>query len=1125
MLFTKRRKTAYRLFFMMLFFLHLMLPSTMAATQKIHILLKDAHLKDVFREIKRGLGYTFVYNDAVVDKAAFVSLDVNSDDIHIIMKECLKGTRLNYQIKDKVIVIYPPNEFSLFSEQKSVVLKGVVRDERGEAIPGASVRVKGNRMLGTSTNTKGEFFLNIPKVSSSVVLIFSFIGMETRELKVLPERFSESLDVRLKEVHTALDNVVVTGYGTIRKSSFTGNAVKVNREDILKVSSRNLINVLQVFDPSLRVMKNNEMGSDPNTLPEFYIRGRSGIGIMELDKQELSQSFLRNNPNTPVFILDGYEVDVQKIYDFDPNLIESVTILKDAAATAIYGSRAANGVIVIETKALKPGGVQIAYMQDSELTVPDLSDYNLMNAEEKLEAERLAGLYESQDEKRHLALQTEYLKKKNNILRGVYTDWPSLPLHNVFNHKHGLYIKAGSKEVSFGADLSYDNQKGVMKGSFRNRIGTGFYISYRINKLQIKNHVTFDIVKGLNSPYGDFATYTRLMPYDTYKDDDGFLLETLPLWHTGQPTPNPLYDAEMTKSFSRLGYNNLTNNLSIDWYIYENIRLRSQFSITKKNYSSEDFKDPDSGIYKDKKEGDLKGDLWISKSENISWNANIVLNYLKEWNKHYMNFSLGVNARENKIDGIYSRYRGFPSGALNSPNYAQKIDKKPSFNDNHTRLFGSFLFVNYTYDNIYLLDISCRLDGSSEFGTKKKFAPFWSSGIGVNLHNYDFLKDFPIITNLKIRCSYGQTGKTNFPPYAAKHTYNVMDKWYSTGNGVFITYLGNDHLKWERTNMFDMGMDIGILKDRLLFKFSWYNKKTIDLITDVTLPASTGFIVYKENLGEVLNRGYELDAHWTLFRNKDWHVIAYGNLSHNKNKILKISESLKAYNDRVDLMYEGYAHSQYTKADLKYAKPLMKYKEGGSLTSIWGMKSLGINPTDGNEIYILENGRITYEWNSHDQMILGDTEPDARGAFGLNISYKGFSLFASFLYEFGGQIYNQTLVNKVENVDLYSSNADRRVLTERWKQFGEMTRLKALAQRGEVSRSTSRFVQNYNAVDFNSFSLGYDIDSKILKKAGLSMLRIKFGMKDVSNISTVRRERGLNYPYARTFNLNLNATF
>ena len=210
---------------------------------------------------------------------------------------------------------------------------------------------------------------------------------------------------------------------------------------------------------------------------------------------------------------------------------------------------------------------------------------------------------------------------------------------------------------------------------------------------------------------------------------------------------------------------------------------------------------------------------------------------------------------------------------------------------------------------------------------------------------------------------------------------------------------------------------------------------------------------------------------------------------------------------------------------IEYAKPLMKYAEGGSLTSIWGMKSLGINPTDGQELFLKPDGTISQTWKSSDQIIIGNTEPDAQGAFGVNVAWKGFTLYASFLYEFGGDEYNETLVYRVENVDLLQENVDKRVVTERWKKPGDIAKYRAISDQESITRPSSRFVQTYNGVDFNSLTLGYDFKKEWISRMGLSMLRVQFNMKDIGKICNVKQERGTTYPFARTYNFTLNASF
>ncbi len=390
-----------------------------------------------------------------------------------------------------------------------------------------------------------------------------------------------------------MKEVVVTGYGNVRKTSFTGNSVTVTKDELMSVSKSNVIKALQAFDPSFRIQTNNDWGSDPNALPEMYVRGRSGIsGVKELDRDPLTKSALKDNPNLPTFIMDGFQISVEQLYDMDPNRIESITILKDAAATALYGSRAANGVVVITTVAPQMGKLNVSYNFTGDVTVPDLSDYNLMNAREKLETEVAAGVFEDLAKDNPLGAEQQYYAKLASITRGVDTYWLSKPLQTSFNHKHSLSVDGGSDNFRFGIQLSYNNEDGVMKESFRNRVGAGVYLDYRIGSFQLKNMVTYTNTRSQESPYGAFSDYTGCQPYDPYKDDEGNYLENLPNWDgKNEKRPNPLYEATLS-NFDKSKYEEFVDNLGINWNITTGLLWKTQFSLTRKITDTKRFLDP-----------------------------------------------------------------------------------------------------------------------------------------------------------------------------------------------------------------------------------------------------------------------------------------------------------------------------------------------------------------------------------------------------------------------------------------------------------------------------------------------------------------------------------------------------
>lgn len=989
-----------------------------------------------------------------------------------------------------------------------------------EPMVGVTIRLDGHS-TGVITDINGCYVLTLPEKGGLV--IYSYIGFETRKIKVTSR---QKVDVQMVEATESIQEVIVTGYNSIQKESFTGNTTKIEKEDLLKVNPNNLISAIQTFDPSFRIQENLAAGSDPNSLPQFVLRGQTGIGETTLGQtstSSISREVLSGNSNLPIFILDGFEVDVEKIYDLDMNSIHSINILKDAAATAMYGSRAANGVIVIERRAPEAGKFRVQYSGVLSAELPDLSSYNLVNAREKLETERLAGLYDSNTPEID-SYTNGYYQRLNNVLTGVDTYWLSQGLRTALNHKHSVFIDGGENDVRWGVELGFRGTEGVMKHSSRKNANAAFYVDYRIGGLQIKNKVTYTYNKSTDVPFNSFSDYSHLLPYMRLYDENGDYVRRLEKFDGASGTQvNPLYEINFYNSFDHSGYDEVTDDLSLNWRITDGLRLRGQFSVLMRNSTGDLYKDPASASYS-ASTGNINGEKTESTQKRTVIDGSLSLMYNNTFKGHNLNICLSSNMRQTQSTASETRYRGFPGGDLVSSNYAAEVYGKPSSSDNTTRLVGALLTSNYTYNNIYLADLTGRIDGSSEFGSDKRWSMFWSTGAGINIHNYDFMKSNELFSMLKFRVSYGLTGKTNFSLYSAKDMYQLQtDSWYPTGYGVFLYQMGNPNLKWERKYTLDYGVEIGLWHDKIYLKASAYDERTIDLITDYTIPSSTGFTSYKENMGKVKNTGVELELRARLYSDRNWLFQLYGSFARNKNTIIEISQAMRDYNKRVEELFSGY--NPESSSDSKYAKTYLKYYEGASLTSIYGMKSLGISPTNGKEIYLRRNGDVTDVWSADEWTIIGDTAPKGQGSFGYTLSYKQLSMFASFLYTFGGDAYNNTLVSYVENADIKNDNVDKRVLLDRWQKPGDITTMKDIRDRNVTTGASSRFVQKNNTLQWSSLTMSYNFRPEQLKKLHLSGLRLSFTMNDLFYWSTIRQERGLDYPYSRSFNLTTNIIF
>lgn len=1127
---------AFRFAFLMLFLLsNCAIALAQSPNKKISISCNDEPLASALKKVEKASGYKILFTYDEV-QSYNVSLHAKQQAVSSVLKQMLSDLPFAYKFNGNYINVTKSAKrtinVSKGGENGSNTVRGIVLDEFGSPIPGVNIVVV-DKHYGTTTNVEGNFTLELKE--SKALVEFSFIGMKKQRMVLSSKQ--PYVKVTLLEDSQRLQDMVVTGYRNVSKNSYTGSSTQIAGDDLRKVSQTNILDAIQSFDPSFRLLNNTQFGSDPNNMPEMQIRGRSGVGVRELDTDKLSKSNLQNNPNLPTFIMDGFEVSIEKIYDLDPARIESITILKDAAATAIYGSRAANGVVVVTTVAPKPGEVRVSYGFTGTLETPDLRDYNLANASEKLEIERLAGLFEPGQG----SINTEadgvnaYNKKLALLKRGIDTDWLSLPLRNGLDQKHSVYIEGGTQNLRYGIDGSFNKVQGVMKGSGRDRYGIGISLDYRLKKFQIKNTSTFNHTKSKESPYGSFGDYTSLMPYDT-PYEDGQLTQGLRYSTTSgnRTANNPLFEATLN-NFDWSSYDEFINNLSFNWYMNDYWMAKGQFSVTRQYSRGERFIDPlsskTSAIGDNSNQNkDKMGDLYTSSGNSMRMSANAFIFYNQSFDKHNLNASAGWEMNTSTNDGLSAHYRGFPSGQFHSLNYANEIYKKPTKSEGTSRMVSMLATLNYTWNNIYLVDGSVRFDGSSEFGSNQRWAPFFSTGLGINVHNYDFLKDNKYINRLKVRGSYGRTGKVNFPDYAAQTVYEpLFDEWYATGYGAILKALGNKDLTWEKTDKFNFGLETQFFNERLTIDFDYYYEKTIDLVNDVSLSNTSGFSTYKNNMGEVENKGFEVTLRYDAYKNKDWLVALWGNMAHNSNKILKISDSQRAYNQRVAEYYKSEQIKQLNGiavSDAAFSVPIAQYAEGQSLTSIWAVKSLGIDPSTGKELFLNRDGTVSTTWDAAQEVVCGNTDPDFNGAFGVNISYKQWSLFASFLYEWGGQEYNQTLVDRVENAKISEGNVDLRVLTDRWQKPGDIAQFKNIKDGSMTTLPTSRFVQDNAFLRMNALTLSYDFERDWIKRVlGLRMLRLEASTSDLINWNSVRQERGLSYPKSYQFNFSVKAQF
>ncbi|MFO3725822.1 SusC/RagA family TonB-linked outer membrane protein [Butyricimonas muris] len=1069
--------------------------------------LKNATLKEIINEIRKLSDYDFVYRD--VNLEAFKRRDVSYKDavIDAVLTDCLRGTGLTYEINGKTIIIRKESPKEVNQKMKTVT--GKVTDERGEVLPGVTIMIKGTA-LGTATDADGNYKLNVP-AEGEQVLSFSFVGMKTREIVVADKT---KIDVKMEEDSETLDDVVVTGIFTKAKESYTGAVTSVSAKELKMYKGQNLLATLRNIDPSINVVMNNALGSNPNVVPEINIRGNSSLpmSVKELNQQASKQL------NAPLVIMDGFEISLEKLMDFNDEEIESINILKDASATAIYGSRGANGVIVVTTKAPQGGKLKIYAQGGINIEIPDLSSYDMLNARDKLELERIVGLYDDEkDVTRDRKLKELYNTLYSDVLRGVDTYWLSEPVRTGIGQKYNLRLEGGGDAFRWGANLSYNTIQGAMKASERNTFSGSVTLSYTLKNVIFKNQTIVDINKGVESKYGTFYNYVNMNPYYRTKDENGQYIKRYK--EKGFNIPNPLYNANLN-TIDEKKYTTITNNFSIEWNIADALKLRAQLGLQKQTNTSDYYLPADHTSFDTYNGSDSyfrKGEYVYGTGEDINIDGNATLSYSKVFaEKHqvYAGFDYSVSQRKNHfykftVEGFSDEKLDFLSNALQYekngvPKGTEELSRRVGFTGN----------VNYIYDNRYFADFSYRVDGSSLFGTKNKFAPFWSAGIGWNVHNESFLRDHRVVNTLRVRGSYGETGSQQFSSYQALSTFNYYTgKRYIIWNGAELMGLGNEKLKWQVTKQINGGVEVGLFDNRVSASFDMYNKKTSNLLSQMDLPLANGFSSYVDNVGEVKNVGYEVMLSGYLMRNTQREIIwsVTTKLAYNKDEITKLSAAIKQQTelykaqdtDVNQLLYEGY-----------------------SKNSIWAVPSLGIDPSTGAEIFLDKNGNITGKWNPSDKRYFGVSEPKYRGNLSSLFSWKDLSVNLSFAFQWGGQQYNETLLSKVEVTDatIDRNNVDKRVYKNRWQKAGDIKEFKGYGS--SKTRSSSRFVMDDKVFQFQSASVQYRWHSDyLLKKWSIETINIGANMSDIFYISSIKRERGTSYPFARRVALTLSLMF
>ena len=1030
--------------------------------QQVTLSMKAASLKDVLWAIERQTSFVFMYNEEDLDKIGKVDVDVQGDDIRTILNVCLKGTTLTYVLQDNVIVLKPTIPQKTVKE---VLLKGKVVDEKKEPLPGVTILVKGTS-VGAVTDANGQFAMRVPE-TANLALVFSFIGMEPKEVAY---KGQQEFYVVMKTAKEELEEVVVTGYMKLKKESFTGNTTTVNKDQLLKTNNKNVIAALQAFEPSFRIKDNKLFGSDPNSLPEFTIRGEGSIGMnrgLEMEKARRSQrTSLKDNPNLPIFIMDGFEVSVQKVYDMDINRIESMTILKDAAATALYGAKAANGVIVVTTKKGHVGAPIVNYnMTTTFRQRPRYTDrkINLMNSRERIQFSRelfdnhyrydynanmvgyegaLLELYSGKINDKQFAEKVAKLETMN-------TDWFDLLTQDTWSHQHTLSISGGSEQTRYYSSLGYTRDNDVIKGNYNERYTAAMNLETTFNKwftaeLQFQGNLS---KKKYNQDEISYNS-SRAIPAFDEAGEYAYYLKYNSAGYNHYLNYNILNELE--NSYSKQNASSITVNTNLNFRFTDWLNAQAILSYTNSNTEIEGYWGPETwhaaGLrqsnYGDKETPSYSllpfgGELSQNQTRQNSYTVRLQANLNKYFGtneQHNISASGGFEMSSSHYNGLSAVYRGYyPDrgkmfvnniNAEEWPDYAAwAANNTPTIKDDLSNMVSGYLTLAYSYYNYFTLNVNGRTDGSNRFGDKSndKFLPIWSVSGNYNLSEHSFIKQRNWLNYLSLKASFGYQGNmlSSVSPVLLMKK-NPLDPYYGEMTAT-VDQIPNPNLKWEKTKSFNTGLTFILLDKRISVETEYYYKRTKDAFMTKEVASMNGVDSYAINGGDIENKGFGVDVTLNPIRTKDWHWTLSTSFSKDYNKVKNDPDA-----------------QTYDYLDFLNGTVVVKNK---AVNTFYSYKFVGLSPLSGGPVFDdykeyqhKLDGLSKYDTFRKVLTASGRREPYMSGSLTTNLRYKNIRLSGTFAYSLGAkvrlfQMYRSNLIAPESNL--------RRELLDRWQNPGD----------------------------------------------------------------------------------------
>ena len=1035
-----------------------------AQSQKVSLDFKNERVEKVLASIKSQTGMSLVFSDQLVDVNRKVTMQLKDVTLKEALTRLLSGINLTFEIRNNKIYFIEKKAVSQPGSRKKRVT-GVVKDVMGEPLIGANVVEKGRSTNGVITDFNGKFTL---EVDESASLVVSYIGYLAQDI---PTKGKGDFHIILKEDTNTLDEVVVTGYGDFKKATYTGSASVLTTE---KLEALPVVSVGQMIEsniPGISVVAGTS--SQPGAKTTLRVRGVASM----------------NASTEPLYVLDGVPIPSYDLSNFtsmseaggmgfietlNPADIESITVLKDAASASLYGAKGANGVVLITTKKGKEGKLRVNMAAKYGITDFAYTYRPLMGGEErrKLIHEGLVNFQLDKGVSEQVAQQyadaniDQYAKR----LPQGYSDWESALFKTGYQQDYNLSASAGNQNSSFIGSLGYTKQTGVSLNSEMERFTGRVDASNKYKKVEFGMNASFSWTKNVHLPEGKFygsaiyASKVNLTPSTPIYNEDG----TYASGYRENNGYNPILEAEVNDYYARTV--RAMGTAKIAYNVWDNLKVSSVFTVDYSLTKDFFFQSPDG-----RDGATYQGRGRMQMTDRIRYTSQNNLTYSKTFGKHSVSAVTAFEVMKYDYEDLYAAKKTYGQDINTSlGNAADPIDADQKLQED--ALMSYVASVNYSYDDKYYASFSFRRDGSSRLSPDTRWGNFWSLSASWRLSQERFMQPLKsVLSDLKLRASYGVNGNLPSSYYGYQSTYTT-GAFYSGKPSPWESTLGNEELTWEKNYALNLGLDIGLFS-RVNVSLDWYTRTTKDLLMSKQLNSISGFSSLLTNVGQMRNTGVELEVRSNNIKTKDFSWTTAFNLSHNKNKILKLA----------DLPWF---------VDGRYVR-----KEGYPFNTIYLREYAGVDPETGSALYYDnqqdENGNYTKnkvtDPGQASPIPLKDITPTISGGFMNTFNYKFIDLSFNLSYSFGGYSYdNASYILQDDGYSVISNKSTEQ--RRRWQKPGDITDVPRFVYGNKKggNYNSSRAIHSTDHIRLKSLILGLNAPKAWLQKLGIGNARIYF---------------------------------